>query len=411
MNETPRPSAGSNILARLIVLVGVLVFRSLVLAQEGPGPAVPDLRISPEERMKVFTKLWDSVNKRYFDPQFDGVNWLAVKEKYRRQAEATENKVQLYGVLQRMLGELQSSHLQLYLDVHFGTGLYAQPGPRQNPVSVEGQWVMSSIDDGSPAQLAGVQIGWILTQWDGKPYGRDLDTTCDLDRKVRLRFIDLRGQERILDVACRVYTRAARSPVKAVQTLNGGALYLRFTSFSGDIYKWLADQVSRNSSATAIVVDLRHNGGGEFAVVEKCLRPFFQQSAVFGEVRNRDGKLSAILKVPANRMAYSGPVFVLVDEATGSGAEVFAAGIQESRRGIVIGRRSVGAVRNAKEFKLSSGFTVDIPHSDYTTAAGTHLEGRGVIPDEPVKLTMKDFLENRDPDLERLKELLRKNRD
>jgi len=400
-----------HIVTCLIALAEAIAPQSFVLAQESSKAASSNILISREDRLKVFAKLWDRVNDEYLYPEFNGVNWAQVKETYRPQVERAKNKMQLYDVLQNMLDGLHSSHLEFYLDVDFGTGFWIRPGPKQNPIRVEGRWVVRSLKDGSGAQLAGVQRGWILTHWNGEAYGADSKTTCDPDENVHLRFIDLQGQERNLDVACRIYPWAStpNSPERSTQTLDGGAIYLRFTEFQQGTYEWLDDQVAGNRSAPAIIIDLRHNGGGKFEVVQQCFKPFFSEPTVFGDVRNRDGKISTTLKVPGSgKGAYRGRVFVLIDEASASGAEVFAAGLQESGRAIVIGRQSMGAVLNAKEYKLPNGFTVDIPHSEYRTVRGVRLEGRGVIPDEQVPLTMKDFLENRDADLERVRELLQK---
>src|SRR5207244_9873826 len=99
-------------------LVVVIALQSLALAQESPKPAAHDsLTISREDRLKVFEKLWETVNEKYFDPQFNGVNWAQMKEKYRPQAETAKNKIQLREVLQEMLNELHSSHLRVDLEV------------------------------------------------------------------------------------------------------------------------------------------------------------------------------------------------------------------------------------------------------------------------------------------------------
>jgi hypothetical protein len=50
--------------------------------------------------------------------------------------------------------------------------------------------------------------------------------------------------------------------------------------------------------------------------------------------------------------------------------------------------------------------TPDVAHSDFKTTNGIRLEGRGVSPDKPVTQTIKDFRENRDLDLDRVRELL-----
>ena len=133
--------AGSELLPRtslpvacLIALVGVIALQSLALAQESPKPTSPDsLTISREDRLKVFAKLWETVNEEYFDPQFNGVNWALMKETYYPQAEAAKNKTQLRDVLQKMLNELHSSHLRVNLQVKLDERIKAGPIARGQP--------------------------------------------------------------------------------------------------------------------------------------------------------------------------------------------------------------------------------------------------------------------------------------
>jgi carboxyl-terminal processing protease len=107
-----------------------------------------------------------------------------------------------------------------------------------------------------------------------------------------------------------------------------------------------------------------------------------------------------------NKSAYRGRIVVLTDRNTGSAAEVFASAIQESGRGIVVGQQSKGGVLGATHYKLPNGFDIHVALMDYHTAKGVRLEGRGVIPDVSVDLTIKDFRENRDAVLDRVRQLL-----
>ncbi len=114
-----------------------------------------------------------------------------------------------------------------------------------NFTRVEGQWGIDAVAEGSGAQLAGVQRGWNLTHWNGEAYRHDLSTTCDLGEKVKLRFIDLQGQEKNLDVVCKLYPITGSPAERVSRILEGGALYLRFTGFESGTHDWLADQVAR----------------------------------------------------------------------------------------------------------------------------------------------------------------------
>jgi len=371
----------------------------------------PDAPITIEDRLRIFSKLWSEVHEHFFDPEFNGVNWDQLKKEYQPRVETIQTRIQLQTLLQRMLDELHTSHVSVDFktDLNVGTGFNSRSGPVQNPVLIGGQWVVRSVEEGSGAYQVGVRRGWILTQWNGKPYGGDTDTACDVGGTVRIRFLDLTGQEKPLNVACTVYPYVNPSLERSVRIVDSDLLYIRLPGFSHDNGDWIRTLVDKNIDIRTMVVDLRRNGGGDIDVVQNCLNLFFSEPTIFGEFRHRSGAKLAV-KVPGRgTRAYRGRIFVLVDDASGSGAEVFAAGIQDSSRGRIVGRQSSGAVLNAKRRNLPGGFYSDIAHSDYRTSRGVRLEGRGVFPDGVVELTLRDFIENRDADLDFIRELLKGN--
>ena len=99
--------------------------------------------------------------------------------------------------------------------------------------------------------------------------------------------------------------------------------------------------------------------------------------------------------------AYPGRVAILVDEASGSASEVFAGAMQENGRSVVLGRTSYGGVLNSTQVPLPTGGILQIPRSDMTTAKGTRLEGRGVVPDIPVEMSRADLYRGKDTVIER----------
>lgn len=374
---------------RNIVLAGTILLESLALAQDIPRPTVPDnLQISLADRSIVFNKAWEAVNKNYFDPKFNGVDWSQMKAKYRPLAEAAEDKAQLLDVLQKMMSELHTSHAAASGDFQYGTGVsYFQ---------LDGLWIVRAIAPGSPAELAGIARGWILTGADGDCIGPK--------RKVAVHLLDLREQSRSAEITCATYS-ATPELAGSVRTLEGGAVYLPFSSFTSGPGNWFIDQVVRNRSANTMVLDLRGNWGGSLEIAQKIFNLFFSEKTAIGTFRNRKGK-EFTFKVGGSKSAYRGRIFVLTDRYTGSAAEVFANGIQETGRGVVIGQQSKGGVLAATHYRLPNGFDIHVPLMDYHTAMGIRLEGRGVIPDVVVDLTVKDYRENRDAVLDRVQHLL-----
>jgi len=97
---------------------------------------------------------------------------------------------------------------------------------------------------------------------------------------------------------------------------------------------------------------------------------------------------------------YFGPVAILTDGGSASTSEIFAAGMQELGRAIVVGERTVGAALPSIFTKLPTGALFQYAIGDFKTPKGTLIEGRGVAPDVEVKLTRRSLLEGRDVQLE-----------
>ena len=87
-----------------------------------------------------------------------------------------------------------------------------------------------------------------------------------------------------------------------------------------------------------IILDLRGNGGGSLYDVVQMAGLFIDEGPIV-QVKGRGDK-SNILKDRDRTVQYSGPLAVLVDETSASASEIFAAAIQDYRRGVVIGSTS-----------------------------------------------------------------------
>lgn len=87
-----------------------------------------------------------------------------------------------------------------------------------------------------------------------------------------------------------------------------------------------------------IVIDLRGNGGGSLSDAVQMAGLFIEDGPVC-QVRSRDDKPN-VLRDKDKNILYDGPLTVMVDETSASASEIFAAAIQDYKRGIVIGSTS-----------------------------------------------------------------------
>ncbi|HTB51262.1 MAG TPA: carboxy terminal-processing peptidase [Ferruginibacter sp.] len=87
-----------------------------------------------------------------------------------------------------------------------------------------------------------------------------------------------------------------------------------------------------------IIIDLRDNGGGSLPEVVKMAGLFIEDGPVC-QVKGR-GEKAYQLDDRDKSVLYSGPLTVMVNENSASASEIFAAAIQDYKRGLIIGSTS-----------------------------------------------------------------------
>src|SRR5579859_3613213 len=82
-----------------------------VPTQVVPPPASAALDRAARER--AFDFVWETIERRYYDPTYHGVDWRAVGERYRPLALAAPDDEAFWDVLDRMTGELRDAHTRV----------------------------------------------------------------------------------------------------------------------------------------------------------------------------------------------------------------------------------------------------------------------------------------------------------
>ncbi len=103
------------------------------------------------------------------------------------------------------------------------------------------------------------------------------------------------------------------------------------------------------------------------------------------------------------------PIVILQDQFSASGSELLAAALQENGRATVVGTTSFGkgTVNHVRE--LSNGGAVYVSIARWLTPDRNQIEGRGIIPDIEIELTLEDIEALRDVALLRAIDFLRAN--
>jgi carboxyl-terminal processing protease len=230
--------------------------------------------------------------------------------------------------------------------------------------------------------------------------------------EVRLGYRDLDGVERtatlVREVASGERVQFGLLPELRVRIesriLPGNIGYLAFNAFMPPVMRELPSRLRELRDTRGLIIDLRENIGGIGLMAGGVAGYLLPRETPLGVMRLRDGTFG-IVAYP-QQPQYAKPVVVLVDEFTVSTAEILAAGLQETKRAVIVGRPTPGKALPSKIVALPHGGYLQCVLADYETAGKRRLEGAGVQPDIPVALTREAFRTARDPVLQRAVEYL-----
>ena len=129
---------------------------------------------------------------------------------------------------------------------------------------------------------------------------------------------------------------------------------------SDDVAKEIEKLKAEN--VEGIIMDLRGNGGGSLPEVVKMAGLFIEDGPIC-QVKARDQVQPMQLKDRDKNILYTGPLTVMVDEYSASASEIFAAAIQDYKRGIILGSSSTygkGTVQRTIPLNPSSESMIQI---------------------------------------------------
>ncbi|GAB4049631.1 carboxy terminal-processing peptidase [Spirosoma litoris] len=111
-----------------------------------------------------------------------------------------------------------------------------------------------------------------------------------------------------------------------------------FSSTTSDVKKFI-DSLKAEKVA-GIVIDLRDDGGGSLTEAINLTGLFIPKGPVV-QVRESNGE-TEVYTDPDPSVTYDGPLAVLVNRFSASASEIFAAAIQDYKRGIIVGGQTFG---------------------------------------------------------------------
>lgn len=261
---------------------------------------------------------------------------------------------------------------------------------------------------GSPAQVAGVQPGDLINSVDGKnlrtaplwkirsalegPEGSTVEV--GLFRVVEEKKLSLRlRRERFTPPAPETRWEKDLAIVKVPALTAGTAESLS-----------RAIEEANRRSIGVLLIDLRGSIGGEISDAAPAASLFVGRGPV-ARLVTRKVPLKP-LEATGER-AWKGRTILLIDDATGGPAEVFAGALKDRASATTVGETTAGMAIVQRLVPTGSGGSLFMTVARYQTPSGAVLGGKGLSPDERVIVFPGDA-DGRDPILERALEVARR---
>ncbi|MFC0250541.1 S41 family peptidase [Massilia consociata] len=188
------------------------------------------------------------------------------------------------------------------------------------------------------------------------------------------------------------YLKARNYGIRKVETLPGNIGYIDLRSFPSARFAKpaLGAAMTLVADTDALIVDLRHNGGGDPHAVAYMSSYLFDRRTHLNDMHWREGARTESFwteeDVPGKKFGGAKKVYVLTSKDTFSGAEEFSYNLQQLRRGVIVGETTGGGAHPGRTHRIHPHMQVFIPGGQaINPVSKTNWEGTGVVPDVRVK--------------------------
>lgn len=179
---------------------------------------------------------------------------------------------------------------------------------------------------------------------------------------------------------------------KKLEILPGNIGYFPLEGFMDDIESakpTIYSALKFLSNTSAIIIDLRENGGGSPEMVSQIESYFFKVKTHMNDIISRTTKDTTVFyadPAKADSLNLSMPVYILTSHNTFSAAEDFSYAMQMEKRATIVGEITGGGAHPQMPFSVGQGFVLSLPFArSLNPITKTDWEGTGVIPDFKVE--------------------------
>jgi tricorn protease len=373
------------------------------------------------EKKVVFEETWETLNRRFYDANFNGKNWLKLHDEWAPYVAGVRTSDELRRDINLLIGELNSSHSGINRPMGPGSG--PQPvqvgnlGLRFDREAYEagkGLVVREVIALGPAAIEGSIKPGDRLVSVNGEAVAaKNLDSMLEdtVGKRVVLG-IETAGKTRdaivrpVSSVAAvgLLYRQWVEERRELVDRASGGKIgYVHIADMSdASLQQLYIDLDAQNEAKKGVVVDVRNNNGGY--INGYALDVFTRQNYLMMTPR---GLSPVPSRQNLGQRALGLPTVLVTNESSLSDAEDFTEGYRSLKLGKVVGEPTAGWIIFTGAQPLIDGSAVRVPGWRIQDMRGQTMEMHPRPVDVEVERPLGESETGSDAQLERaVKELL-----
>ena len=400
------------------------------IAKEPPDLALAT-NLSAKERKENFEALWSIIDASYADFQLKSIDWQQVGRRYLARLDSITSDDDFYLMMFQLVNELKDTHS--WLNNYPPPALYTV---RDMPID---------IFENRPFVIAGDKAGWEVLAVDGMTIPERIESlrpflkACSSERAFRREAVHAllagnaseavsvklrspQGQTETLTLQRGGRSIPAPSPqVSIILTKQqfvdfgrypSGLGYIHIRSFDerDDITKEFDRALDSLRDTSGLLLDIRDNLGGNGH--DEIVGRFLHKDTFVGFSYTKNGTKHDQFErrkdyIEPRKWEYTQPVALLVSDSTGSAADLFTRGMRAASRVTIIGTTTHGNLSGVAVYAvLPCGLVARISNGYLSDTKDRSIEVNGNVPDITVETSIQDYLQGRDPVLERASEVL-----
>ena len=357
----------------------------------------------PQERQQIFDEAWRSLEAGFYDPDFHGQNWRALREQYEPIAMAASTSQDFRDVFNEMLGQINASHMGMYGSDPEETqreqtgllGLEVTPGTLGVRIT---RVIPRTPADRTSSKL---EVGERILSVNGEAIEPPLNfyrlLNGTVDERILLEVQDAKGATREVvirptaSLSSELYQSWVDERRRLTDEYSGGRLgYLHIQGMNWTSFeRFERELMASGQGKEGIVIDVRFNGGGWTTDMLMAVLNVRQHSYTIPRGATDDLAANHLQfreyypfgeRLPLS--SWTKPSVALCNHTSYSNAEIFSHAYKTLDIGKLVGEPTFGAVISTGSQGLIDGSFVRMPFRGwYVKATGENMEHGPAVPD------------------------------